>query len=208
MRRYFFDDDWRYSYIGDDRSPTEKQVNFIRVICRLLQLNEVVTTREQAGTFFEVYKRDFYRALKSLSDYEKHMFNMNYKSVEEKLNEMFWGKDLPEHNLRKVYTAKRKEIEKERKESRKKRNKTESQRVLKSGSPVIVKYPSGKEYLGKVFIDGLYALVEPQVPNTAAFMFDKKYATVEELYLVTIPHERIIHNKEGVDFIKSFEGRV
>jgi hypothetical protein len=180
---------------------TKRQQEFAYDICKMLQIPFVL---EDSVETIEYYKRMFYKVKNSLMDWERALFK-GYPSTRQKLNDMFWGKDMPEHNLRVLHTAKIKQILRERKEFRKQRKLTFSQRALKNGSKLLVVYPSGKTIVGRIVKDSEYALVEPSAPNTAAFLFDEKYSKIEQLHLSSIPHERIIHTKKGLEFIKEFQ---
>lgn len=182
-------------------NPTVKQMLFAYDICRMLDME--YNWRESVETI-EYYKRMFYKAKDSLADWQLLLFK-GYQTTREKLNDMFWGSDMPFHNLRVLHTAKIRQVLKERKEHRKERKRTKSARALKKGSKLLVVYPSGKTYVGKILKSGEYALVEPSAPNTASFLFDKEHTNQESLHLSSIPHERIIHSKKGIEFIKEFQ---
>jgi hypothetical protein len=130
-----------------------------------------------------------------------------YLSTQQKLALMFWDQQ-PVSPYRKIYIAKlRKQVETERRLYRAKKQfmkKTGSPRALRSGERVIIVYLSGKEYPGKVFIKDGLAVVEPDIPNTAAWLLNENDLAGNAIDLSVTPYERIIHNQTGMDFLKEF----
>jgi len=183
--------------------PTQNQIDFAYDIWRMLQL-EKEFKEDDAPYIIGRWKYTFYRRKNKLTGYDRILYN-GYSSLRDRLDRMFWGSNMPTHDLRELHTTRIKQVKNERKLHRKQRKLTFSKRALKTGSKLLVVYPSGKTIVGKIVKDLEYALVEPCSPNTAAFLFDEKYSKMEKLDLTSISHERIIHSKKGIEFIKDFQ---
>jgi len=84
-----------------------------------------------------------------------------------------------------------------------KRDRIETARILTGRANVLIIYPSGISYRGRLQFSGHYAIIEPVKGDTAAWVLQKKDVENNEvLDLRVLPYTRIVHNSEGIDTLK------
>jgi len=113
--------------------------------------------------------------------------------------------DQPDSGIRKVLVeVNQKEVARERRDIRIERRKREgTPRVLGGRLNCEILYPSGRRYWGRVHVVGDLAVIEPDKPDTAAWVLnleDVEFDKVVDLRKLT--YTRVIHNKVGINFLK------
>jgi len=84
-----------------------------------------------------------------------------------------------------------------------KRDRIETARILTGRANVLIIYPSGISYRGRLQFSGHYAIIEPVKGDTAAWVLKKSDVENNEvLDLRVLPYTRIIHNSEGIETLK------
>jgi len=112
--------------------------------------------------------------------------------------------DQPDSGMRKILVeVNQKEIARERREIRQERKRREgTPRVLGGRLNCEIIYPSGRRYFGRVHVVEDLAVIEPDKPDTAAWVLNREDVEFDKIIdLRKLIHTRVIHNKMGIDFL-------
>jgi|GEM_PF-6340645 len=225
-KTYFYHKrEWRYasiwSYITDVDLPELVREIFLEHpenICEDIEEGELdLLKSERKSKRMEQEKRklDLSRKL-PIIDYESRLMNMEQKNkLQESLRAGYptqgarllrwFFYDQPDSGIRKVLVeVNQKEVARERRDIRIERRKREgTPRVLGGRLNCEILYPSGRRYWGRVHVVEDLAVIEPDKPDTAAWVLNREDVEFDKVVdLRKLTYTRVIHNKVGINFLK------
>ena len=97
-----------------------------------------------------------------------------------------------------------KEVAKERQEIRRERKRRDgTPRVLGGRLNCQIIYPSGRKYFGRVHVVSDIAVIEPDKPDTAAWVLNREDVEFDKIIdLRKLTYTRVIHNEVGINFLR------